>query len=163
MLAIPLPATVSDYATLPSLSQLPDPSLLPATLWRTYEGTEDCPEITNARTLDEIMEGHRAQGRFDPDVWWVAFDDENAVGVLLLCSVPECAAYDLSYVGVVPEYRGRGLGVEMMHHALAFVRQTGVSKLTLAVDGRNLPAWKLYTKLGFVPLDAREVFLAIWK
>jgi mycothiol synthase len=145
-----------------SFPQLPDPSLLPATLWRTYEGTEDCPEITNARTLDEVMEGHRTQGRYDPEIWWVALEDDQPVGVLLLSSVPECAAYDLAYVGVVSEHRGRGLGVEMMHFALDFVRATGFAKLTLAVDGRNLPAWKLYTKLGFVPLDAREVFLAIW-
>jgi GNAT superfamily N-acetyltransferase len=146
-----------------SFSQLPDPSVLSATLWRTYEGTQDCPEITNARTLDEVMEGHRAQGQYDPEIWWVALEEDNPVGVLLMSSVPECAAYDLAYVGVVPEYRGRGLGVEIMHHALGFVRETGWAKLTLAVDGRNLPAWRLYTKLGFVPLDAREVFLAIWE
>ena len=145
-----------------SYPQLPEPALLPATLWRTYEGTEDCPEITNARTLDEVMEGHRVQGQFDPDIWWLALENDHPVGVILLCSVPECAAYDLSYLGVVPEHRGRGLGIEMMDHVLRFVRATGVAKLTLAVDSRNRAAFRLYSKLGFVPLDAREVFLAIW-
>ena len=31
--------------------------------------------------------------------------------------------------------------------------------LTLSLDARNEPAWKLYRKWGFEPFAAREVFL----
>jgi len=83
--------------------------------------------------------------------------------VLLLCEMPEWAAWDVAYVGVVPEARGRGYGREIMHQALAVARADGVARLTLSVDVRNDPAWRLYTDLGFRPHDRREVFLALWR
>jgi len=133
------------------------------TLLRTYEGTEDCPEITGVRSADEIIAGHRAQGKHDPGRWWLALAGGRPVGVLLLCEVPEWAAWDVAYVGVVPEARGGGYGRELMHKALSEARADGVARLTLSVDVRNRRAWKLYTDLGFKPQDRREVFLAIWR
>jgi len=38
-----------------------------------------------------------------------------------------------------------------------------VKRVTLSVDGRNLPALQLYRDLGFAPYDRREVYLAIWR
>jgi ribosomal protein S18 acetylase RimI-like enzyme len=134
-----------------------------ATLLRSYEGTLDCPEITGVRTVEEILEGHRAQGKHHPGRWWLALAAGRPVGVLLLGEVPEWAAWDVAYVGVVPEARGRGYGRELMHKALAVARADGVARLTLSVDVRNRPAWDLYTDLGFEPHDRREVFLAIWR
>ena len=52
--------------------------------------------------------------------------------------MPEWAAWDVAYVGVVPEERGRGYGREIMHKALAVARADGVARLTLSVDARNL-------------------------
>lgn len=37
-----------------------------ATLLRTYEGTLDCPELNNTRTIAQILAGHRGQGDFHP-------------------------------------------------------------------------------------------------
>jgi ribosomal protein S18 acetylase RimI-like enzyme len=48
-------------------------ALFHATLERTYEGTLDCPELDGVRTIDEVIEGHVAQGKFQPDRWWLAF------------------------------------------------------------------------------------------
>ena len=144
-------------------SQQPSPAAFHDTLRRTYDGTEDCPEVTGVRTIEEVIEGHRTQGKHDPGRWWLALADGRPVGVLLLCEVPEWAAWDVAYVGVVPEARGRGHGRELMHRAVAEARADGVARLTLSVDVRNRPAWDLYTDLGFEPHDRREVFLAIWR
>ena len=138
------------------------PSVFHQTLLRTYEGTHDCPEITGVRTAEEIITGHRAQGKYDPAHWWLVLAGRRPIGVLLLCEVPEWAAWDVAYVGVVPEARGRGYGREIMHHAMAAARADGVARVTLSVDTRNRPAWNLYTDLGFEPHERREVFLAIW-
>jgi len=138
------------------------PSVFHQTLLRTYVGTHDCPEITGVRTAEEIVTGHRAQGKYDPARWWLVLAGRQPIGVLLLCEVPEWAAWDVAYVGVVPEARGRGYGREMMHKALAEARADGVARVTLSVDTRNRPAWNLYTDLGFEPHERREVFLAIW-
>src|SRR5437660_4997313 len=40
-------------------------------LQQTYEGTLDCPELCGARTIDEILAGHRGEGKFDPAYWWL--------------------------------------------------------------------------------------------
>ena len=144
-------------------SQLTTPRLFRETLMHSYEGTADCPEITGVRTGDEIIDGHRAQGKHDPARWWLALAAGQPVGVLLLCEVPEWAAWDVSYVGVVPWARRRGFGREMMLKALADAHRDGVARLTLSVDARNRAAWQLYTDLGFVACERREVFLAIWR
>ena len=132
------------------------------TLMRSYEQTRDCPEVNGVRTLDEIIEGHRAQGCYDPTRWWLALQAGEPVGVLLMAEVSEWQGWDLSYVGVVPEARGRGIGREITCKALRDARAAGTTQLTLAVDTRNCPAWNLYLDLGFEAFDRREVYLAIW-
>jgi len=133
------------------------------TLLRTYIDSQDCPEVTGVRTIDEIIEGHRAQGKFDPERWWLALEGPRPVGVLLLTDTPELNSWDVSYVGVVPEARGRGLGTELLCKALLETRIGGATQLTLSVDARNQPALALYRRLGFEMSEEREVYLAIWE
>jgi ribosomal protein S18 acetylase RimI-like enzyme len=159
----PVPAPVDAGLCCVPYPELPGVAAFIETLLRTYEGTQDCPEITGVRGPEEILAGHRAQGKHDPRRWWLALSEGRPVGVLLLSEVPEWAALDVAYVGVVPEARGRGHGRALMHRALAEARADGVARLTLSVDVRNRPAWALYTDMGFTPNDRREVFLAIWR
>ncbi len=138
------------------------PSEFHRTLLRTYEGTLDCPEVSGVRTIEEVIAGHRAQGRFDPDRWWLARDGGRPAGVLLLTEAPESGAVDVSYVGVVPEARRRGFGRALLLKALFEAKAGGAGRVTLSVDARNDPALHLYRGLGFAPYDRREVYLAIW-
>jgi ribosomal protein S18 acetylase RimI-like enzyme len=158
-----MPAARAERLQYIPYSQLTTPRLFRETLMHSYEGTEDCPEITGVRTADEIIEGHRAQGKYDPGRWWLALAAGQPVGVLLLTEVPEWAAWDVAYVGVVPRARRRGYGRELMLKALAEAQRDGVARMTLSVDARNRAAWALYTDLGFQACDRREVFLAIWR
>jgi ribosomal protein S18 acetylase RimI-like enzyme len=130
------------------------------TLLRTYENTLDCPELNPIRAVDDVIAGHQAQGRYDPQRWWLARENGRPVGVLLLNEIPEWRSLDVAYLGVVPEVRGRGHGRELARRALRAARAAGASKSTLAVDRRNVPARRLYARLGFEPFDERAVFLA---
>jgi ribosomal protein S18 acetylase RimI-like enzyme len=130
-------------------------------LLATYENTLDCPEITGVRTGSDVIAGHRAQGRHDPDRWWLAYADRKPVGVLLLTEIPEGPGWDLSYLGLVAEARGGGIGRRLVEHAIGASRAGGASCLTLSVDGRNHPAIRLYHAAGFHAYDEREVFLDI--
>jgi ribosomal protein S18 acetylase RimI-like enzyme len=136
--------------------------LFQETLLRTYEGTLDCPELNGVRDINEIMAGHRAQGKHDPELWSLLFRAGVPVGVLMLAEMPDWGALDISFLGVVPEARGGGLGRVLTSRALAEARRLGVEQLTLAVDCRNLPAWNLYHDLGFQPHELREVYLSFW-
>jgi mycothiol synthase len=140
-----------------------DRALFPQTLLRTYEGTLDCPELNGVRDIEEILEGHRRQGKHDPALWWLLFQQGNPVGILLLTEMQEWESLDISYLGVVPEARGRGLGRVLTAKALAEARRARLSLLTLAVDSRNLPAQKTYLEVGFQPHEQREVYLSFWE
>jgi ribosomal protein S18 acetylase RimI-like enzyme len=130
-------------------------------LLRTYEGTLDCPELNGLRTVEEILAGHRAQGRFDPQHWWLVLEEAQPVGVLLINAATDERAWELIYMGLIPPARGRGLGRQILAKALHEAWQARVRKLTLSVDCRNLPALHLYQQAGFEVRDQREVFLAI--
>jgi ribosomal protein S18 acetylase RimI-like enzyme len=140
-----------------------DQALFHQILLRTYEGTQDCPELTGVRTLEEIIAGHRGQGVHRPELWSLMIDGGEPAGVLMLTEIPEWDALDLAYLGVVPEKRGHGLGKVLTLHALSEAKRAGVSQVTLAVDSRNSPAWEMYRGLGFEPQEAREVYLAFWR
>jgi mycothiol synthase len=133
-----------------------------ATLQRTYEGTLDCPELNGMRTLDEVIAGHKAQGEFHPERWWLAFEGDNPIGVAIMTDVPDLGAWDLSYVGLVPAARRQGLGRELVGRLLHFAHKARAPKLLLAVDRRNQPALQLYRSLGFVSGEYREVYLHFW-
>jgi mycothiol synthase len=132
------------------------------TLLRTYDDTLDCPELNGVRQLAEIIEGHQAQGAHDPDHWWLAEQSGQPCGVLLIADIPDFSAWDLSYVGVVPEARGRGIGRALVCKALVEAHAVGVRRMTLAVDVRNEPARRLYRDLGFHVTEQREVYLAFF-
>lgn len=137
--------------------------LFEQTLWGTYEQSLDCPEVTGVRDLPEIMEGYRRQGVHRPDWWWLAYAGGRPAGVALLVQTPGTRAADLSYLGVLPAARRQGLGREITCRALLHARQAGMTHVTVAVDGRNRPAWELYRGLGFQLVEQREVYLAIWR
>ena len=84
----------------------------------------------------------------DPPTWWLALADDRPAGVLLL------SGDELTFLGVVPEFRGRGVGRFLLDLAL---RQSPA--LSLIVDARNAPAFQLYRSAGLEVVGAREVFL----
>jgi ribosomal protein S18 acetylase RimI-like enzyme len=153
-LASPARLTYQTYATA-------ERGLFHATLMRTYEGTQDCPELTGRRTAEEIVTGHQAQGKFDPGLWWLGMENGRPAGVLLVTGFTETPGWEVAYVGVAPEARRRGHGRELVLKALLEARAAGVDEVVLTVDMRNRPAWDLYRSLGFEPFDKREVFLLL--
>lgn len=134
-------------------------SLFASTLERTYQGTLDCPELNGKRTIDEILAGHRGQGKFHPDCWWLTFLGAVPVGVLMLVEMPDGLTWELAYLGIVPEFRGQRLGRAMTLHALQALRNRPASRMLLAVDERNGPALRLYQSLGFVEIERNQVLL----
>ena len=53
-------------------------------------------------------------------------------------------------MGVLPEYRGRGLGEQLIRSALEASTQAGFEKIELSVYATNPRARALYEKVGFV-------------
>lgn len=133
------------------------------TLARTYEDTFDCPELNGVRTIDEIIAGHRTQGIWRPETWWLAFADDQPVGIVMLMELFERNGWDLTYLGLVEGCRGQGLGRALTLQALHALRHREAARLLVAVDRRNTPALGLYESVGFEPTEVREVFLCIFQ
>ena len=156
---VPSPPQALDVETYTSANA----RVFAQTLMRTYDGTLDCPELNGVRTIDEVIDGHRAQGIWKPEMWWLVRVQGSPAGVVLLTELLDGAGWDLSYLGVVSEFRGRGLGEDMTRRTIHTVRSAGGLELHVAVDRRNLPARRLYEKLGFVAVAMREVYLHIFR
>jgi len=59
------------------------------------------------------------------------------------------ALWSIGMVGVLPEYRRRGLARRLLKHALDDLRERGCEKVILGVIDGNVPAYSLYTSFGF--------------
>ena len=132
-------------------------------LQSTYSSSLDMPELEGIRSLDDVIAGHRATGRFEPDHWQLGqvSGQPDAAVILLLASIPERNVSEIVYLGLTPKARGRGLGRAAIAHALK-LSQPFASRLELAVDIRNHPATRLYASTGFVPFDRRSVHLVVF-
>ena len=129
-------------------------------LMSTFDDSLDCPELDGLRTPEEIVEGHLAASP-DRARWRLAWAAEEPVGVLILGEGDSSERVDLSYMGVVPAARGRGIGKSMLSASLHQLAIAGAKEVTLLVDERNRPAIDLYHKHGFHSVDGREVFLRV--
>ena len=166
--ALPLPLIHAKSAACPSPCfewQSFEPDLeaeFRSVLQATYRGSLDMPELEGARSLDDIMESHRASGRFAPRYWQLGYltGRPEAASILLLAEVPGRDAWEVVYLGLTPAARGCGLGRIVLQRALTLAR-TRVPRIELAVDCRNTPATRLYQSSGFVARDRRTVHLAI--
>jgi len=59
-------------------------------------------------------------------------------------------------MGLLPGYRGRGLGRRLMEAAIARAWEAGLERIELEVFASNSPARALYEKLGFVTEGVRR-------
>lgn len=133
--------------------------VLESCLERTYEGTLDCPELFGLRETADILASHRACGRHDPDLWWVAMRGDRAVGCALFNPYPEQGSIELVYLGLSPDARGQGLGAGLLTLGLQSLARMNMQRVACAVDERNAPARRLYDRLGFSRFDTREAFV----
>jgi ribosomal protein S18 acetylase RimI-like enzyme len=52
-------------------------------------------------------------------------------------------------LSVFPEYSGNGYGTELLHRAIAIAKEVHYQTVSLNAETENLPAIRLYEKLGF--------------
>ncbi len=126
---------------------------------RTYDNTLDCAALNGVRSMDEVIEGYQMTGTFNPENWLFVQRDGQDVGVLMLADHPTQRHWELMYMGLVQQARGRGLGEQIARYALWLAGQAHVERVVLAVDKVNTPARKMYERVGFIEWDRRTVFV----
>ena len=108
----------------------------------------------------ELMTAIRERPGFCPQATWLVATSHQsecdaATGLAGNCvasvqGVIDAAGHGgIQNVGVVPEFRGRGLGKALMLRALAGFVKCGAKRAYLEVTARNLSAVRMYRSLGF--------------
>lgn len=135
-----------------------EPQRLGALLEQTYIGTLDCPALDGVRPMDEVLTGYRGHGRYSPGDWYFMRKGGGDVGALILAEHPGFGNWELVYMGVIPDARGRRYGEQAVYFALEIAARRGAERLVLAVDENNTPALGAYARAGFAAWDRRLVY-----
>jgi ribosomal protein S18 acetylase RimI-like enzyme len=129
----------------------------------TYEETFDCPALNGVQAIDTVLEGYRNVGRFLPQHWRFIRHAGQDVGCLLLAEYPDQSLFELVYMGLIPEARGKGWGHDIARFAQWITRSANGLHLVVAVDAANTPAIRGYEKAGYTSWDRRVVYVKILK
>ena len=135
-----------------------DEDELPRVIAATYEGSLDCPALFGARDVRDVIAGHKATGIFTPQSWWIARKDGSPAGCILVNDSRSATTAEIVYAGVVPSFRGHGIGRALVRKAASQARRRGLDAITLAVDARNRFARRLYRREGFMETDRRVAY-----
>ena len=125
----------------------------------TYQQSLDCPALNGSRKMTAVLEGYRDTGVFDPRRWLFLRFQSQDVGCLLLTDQVQENQWELMYLGLIPEVRGHGWGLEATRYAQWLVSQTDRDQLVLSVDAANYPAVNTYILAGFSVRDRQWFFL----
>ena len=120
---------------------------------------EDIPEVAAIERLcfsqpwseKGFMEGLEASA-----VFLVAEEDSRIAGYIgMYISAPEG---EITNVAVAPEFRGKGIGTELVDAMKLWAFDHDVTRIVLEVRVSNAAAIHIYESAGFVKLGIRKAF-----
>lgn len=135
-----LPITLAPWSTLSFEQQH-------GLLAGVSHASSDCPALLQLLTIEELLANFYANAPLAPQHWYHVNYQQQSVGILLL--VPTGQRCELLLMGLLPEWRGKGLGNALMEKAFLTSAQAGARELVLTVDANNTPAKRLYERNGF--------------
>jgi ribosomal protein S18 acetylase RimI-like enzyme len=118
---------------------------------RCFAGELDAEVFPNLGCLSGchlLMRAIRDADGFCPAATWLLAGPDGGVGTVQGL-IDEAGMGAVQNLGVVPAYRGRGLGEALILRALHGFRAAGVRRAALEVTARNAAAVRLYRRLGF--------------
>ncbi|WP_018918450.1 GNAT family N-acetyltransferase [Vreelandella zhanjiangensis] len=119
----------------------------------------DCPGLREALSSEALLAGFYQKAPQAPHHWYSVHVAGQSVGVLLLSPLDRC--WELLLMGVVREWRGKGIGREVLQAAFRLAAQQGATEMMLTVDALNTPALRLYQRAGLARYAEQR--LLAWK
>jgi mycothiol synthase len=132
---------------------------LSALIPQTYAGSQDCPRLNGLRPIDEVLASYRAVGESDLRRWFIAEQENADAGCILLAEHSTPRELEIVYMGIVPQFRGRGLGMKLVRHAQRVASDLNIARLSLAVDAENRFALAVYCAAGYQVAAKHRLFL----
>jgi ribosomal protein S18 acetylase RimI-like enzyme len=98
-------------------------------------------------SLSDSREGIRRKLERDADLFLVAIDGESIVGAVMGC-------YDgrrgwINHIAVAPNYKGQGLGTQLVQEVERRLREKGCDKVNLLIEPTNAAVQEFYQRLGY--------------
>jgi RimJ/RimL family protein N-acetyltransferase len=118
------------------------------TMENTYANTDDVPELADLRSTPKAIEGYRANRTPGVEGWFLIRCEGQPAGCLVLARHYHPTG-EISYLGLIPEFRGQGYSFGIMQFAMNWMASQQCTKVALAVDCRNEVAIGVYQKWGF--------------
>jgi len=128
--------------------------------WESFRWEMDgnvFPCLADREGCRQLMRDIVSKLNFVPEATWLATTGEdpldpttlNPIGTIQgLRTGPVHGA--IQNIGVAPEWRGKGIGRELIRRALLGFQETGCKTVSLEVTVHNLAAIRLYQSVGFV-------------
>jgi ribosomal-protein-alanine N-acetyltransferase len=85
---------------------------------------------------------------------------DNRIVAYEWCEVYEQHAH-LTRLAVHPDFQGRGIGAQLLHHAIIEALERGANLITLNTQEKNDRSQALYRRFGFV--STHERLPIMWK
>ena len=101
-------------------------------------------------------------------VWLAEVHDGASVRTVGACVV--CFAISTSRgslvaklddVTIEADWRGRGIGNEMLSALMPHLREQGISRIDCGCHRANTGAWRFYERMGFRPLDEERIAMLL--
>lgn len=106
------------------------------------------PNLVCREGCTRLMREIRNKWGFQPSATWLLAHDGDTIGTIQ--GVSERGGIGaIQNVGVIPAFRGRGLGTSLVLKALHAFRDAGLAIGRLEVTAENAAAVRLYRRLGF--------------
>jgi len=117
----------------------------------SFQGHEDAivfPSLGTRAGCRDLMAAIRYRPGFCPQATWLVAGPDGYVGTIQ--GLRDDSGFGgIQNLGVVPEYRGLGLGRVLLMQALAGFAAVGVPRAFLEVTATNEPAVRMYRSVGF--------------
>lgn len=153
-------------------AQVPAPAFPDEVVIRTWNDDIDTDFVSWTAFMSAAFEGHPTR------MTWTAAVVEHvhagpsfdASGILIVAERADPASFvafartetepdegggqlgEVGLIGVLPAWRGRGLGRELLRWSVSELRARGVARIVLAVEAANERATALYRSHGFEPI-----------
>jgi ribosomal protein S18 acetylase RimI-like enzyme len=147
--AVPIPSLPHGYSWVPWEESLTEEHA--EVMFRSFIGELDAfvfPCLGDRHGCRRLMGEIRRKPGFLPAATWLIAGSEGYVGTVqgVMDWGPVGA---IQNVGVLPKYRGLGLGRALVRRTLAGFKQAGLRQGYLEVTAENAPAVQLYRDVGF--------------
>jgi len=126
---------------------------------KTYKNTLDFPLLTGIIPTEQILRGYQESHIFEPTLWFFIEYQPEIIGALLLTQIENTTHLELTYVGLVQQFRGLGFSREIVHFSQFVASKRDCSHLLVSVDAGNTPALNAYLHNDFHLHDQKEIFV----